>query len=204
MFALRSAACAAVCTASWMLLGQSVQAQSYEHIDSLALKLQKQSATLYHEFKAHYRHTPGYRHLMNDAAQMYHLAAHLHEVAHHDGDVHHMREDLERLDKRFHHLEDLVDDIEDEADDDDDHYAHGRGDYGHGGYGRGGRRHLSRHRDYHDGGHIHGNTRHVHNLLEKMEDTLHHLQEDLDEIAEHDHGDDLDFSVGGRRFLIEF
>jgi hypothetical protein len=39
-----------------------------------------------------------------------------------------------------------------------------------------------------------------------MEDTLHHLEEDLDELADHDHdhGDDLDFSVGGRRFSVEF
>jgi len=195
MSALRSAVFVAVCTAGWSLSGQAVQAQSFEHVDSLALKLQKQSATLYYEFKNHYQHTPGYRHLMSDAAQMYHLARHLHETAHEEGDVHHMEEDLEKLDSKFHHLEELVEDIEDEADHDD-----------HGHYGRGGRRSFGRGRGFHDGGHVHGNTAHIRTLLNRMEDTLHHLEEDLDELADHDHdhGDDLDFSVGGRRFSVEF
>ncbi len=38
------------------------------------------------------------------------------------------------------------------------------------------------------GGHVDGNTFHIHQMLAAMEDTLHHLQEDIDELTGPHHG----------------
>ncbi len=130
------------------LFTSTASAQSYQHIDRLAYQLQRQSSSLYSEFRAHFSHTPGYRHLMSDTAKMYRLARHIHDLVHHHEDVHHIVEDLDQLDAAFHHVEELVDQIE--------HNAH-----------------------HHGHGHVHGDTRHVRRLLQRMEDTLHHLREDL-------------------------
>lgn len=172
MSALRTSVVLGLCLTGWSLAGQSTLAQSYEHIDAQAVKLQKQSATLYHELKNHFRHTRDYRHLLNDAAQIYRLAGHLHEVAHNEGDMAHMQDDLEKLDDKFHHLQDLVEDIQGTGRGDGSHRGqdHSRGSQRHGG-----RREHGRERD----GHIHGDTRHVRSLVRSMEDTLHHLDEDL-------------------------
>jgi hypothetical protein len=138
----------------------AAQADTYGHIDQLALQLEKYATRLDREFALHYRHTSQYAHLRSDSREMARLARHVHEVAHNYGSLSHLESDLRSLDRRFHHLEDLVNDIE-------FHAAH---DY-HGGF------------DYHGGGHIHGETSHVRSLLNAMEDTLHHLQSDLRELA---------------------
>ncbi len=152
-----------VALAGFALTG-TAQADTYSHIDGLAVRLQQYARLLDREFTAHYRHTSQYRHLHADAYQMMRLAEHVHEVAHHQGSLTHLQSDLRQLDRLFHHIEDLVEDIE--------HHAGGFGDlHGHGGFH----------------GHIHGNTRHVRRILRAMEDTLHHLQADVDELVEHSH-----------------
>lgn len=48
---------------------------------------------------------------------------------------------------------------------------------------------LVDHIEYHPhGGHIHGHTGHVHQMLARMEDTLHHLQEDVRAMTDPFHG----------------
>jgi hypothetical protein len=144
-------------------LTSAAQADTYEHIDTLAVQLERYAARLDREFALHYRHTSQYAHLRSDSREMARLARHVHDVAHNHGSLAHLQSDLRNLDQLFHHVEDLVDDIEFHA----AHNAHGY----HGGFG------------YHGGGHIHGETRHVARLLHAMEDVLHHLQSDINELA---------------------
>jgi hypothetical protein len=151
----------------------SAQADVYRHIDELALRLQQQAQELDREFTLHYRHASQYRHLRSDSREMVELAAHVHDVAHDCGPLTHLQSDLRQLDHLFHHIEDLVAEMEHDARRGDYHSRYGH--YGHPGHWGGG---------YHGrGGHIHGDTRHVRRLMKAMEDTLHHLQEDVDELA---------------------
>jgi hypothetical protein len=95
-------------------------ADTYHHIDQLAVTIDQQSKQIVSESR-HYRHAPEYRHLVSDARGMSQLADHLHEVAHHHGDLAHMASDVQQLDAKFHHLESVFDRVERRA-------AHG---YGH-------------------------------------------------------------------------
>jgi hypothetical protein len=140
----------------------AAKADTYGHIEGLAHRLDQNISLLDREFTTHYRHTPEYRHLRSDSREMVQLARHIHEWAHAQGDVRHLESDLRQLDRLFHHVEDLVDDLEHNAAFEYDH-----GSYGWHGYGRG------------FGGHVHGDTNHVQRLMLAVEDTLHHLQDDL-------------------------
>ena len=84
----------------------------YRHIDELAVKIQRQSVKLIHEFRSHYSRTPEFRHLIIDARQLHRLAQHVHELAHHRGSILHLQSDLRELDRSFHHLEEIVERIE--------------------------------------------------------------------------------------------
>ncbi|MGB7323551.1 MAG: hypothetical protein WBD31_01680 [Rubripirellula sp.] len=125
---------------------QTAMANTYHHIDQLALKIERESKQLVYETR-HYRHTPEYGHLVSDAREMASLAHHLHDVAHSEGESFHLESDLAQLDAKFHHLESLIDTIE--------------------------------HRAAYGDGHIHGGTSHVKRLLNSIEDSIHHLQDDL-------------------------
>ncbi len=83
----------------------SANADTYHHVDRLAVKMQSQTRELISEFSLHYRHKSGYSHLRNDAIQLYRVAAHVHSVAHQSGNVHHLRDDLQKADRLFHHME---------------------------------------------------------------------------------------------------
>ena len=85
-------------------LSTSAFADTYRHIDQLALSIERQSKQLVSEVR-HYRHTSVYRHLVEDARDMARLADHLHDVAHHHGSLAHLESDLRQLDAKFHHLE---------------------------------------------------------------------------------------------------
>jgi hypothetical protein len=157
-----------VALAGFALTG-TAKADTYSHIDSLAVRLQSYALLLDREFTAHYSHTHEYRHLKSDSVKMARLAEHIHEVAHHHGSISHLQSDLRQLDRLFHHVEELVEEIEHDV---------AFGDI---------------HGDFH-GGHIHGETTHVRRILRAMENTLHHLQSDVDELAhfiddhqDHDH-----------------
>lgn len=86
----------------------SARADTYDHMDMLALKLQKQTQALHREVDLHFKNTRSYRHLHEDIEQMEHLAAHIHELAHRHGSVAHLKADVDKLDRTFHHLEDVV------------------------------------------------------------------------------------------------
>ncbi len=98
----------------------SAFADTYQHIDQLALRIDRQAKLIVSESR-HYRHTPEYQHLVADARDMSQLADHLHELAHHHGSLAHLESDLAKLDSKFHHLESVFDRVERNA-------AHG---YGH-------------------------------------------------------------------------
>ena len=91
------------------------RAASYDHMDRLALRIQKQAAELFHEVKAHYRHTPEYRHLISDAVQMYRTAHRTHQIAHEHGCLRQLASSVRSLDRQFHHFEELVHDVENAA-----------------------------------------------------------------------------------------
>lgn len=97
--------------AALMATTGTAQADTYHHIDMLALQLQRQTRALHREVDLHFRHTRQYRHLHEDVEQMEHLAEHIHDVAHRHGSVAHLRADVEKLDRLYHHVEELVHDL---------------------------------------------------------------------------------------------
>lgn len=121
-------------------------ADTYHHIDNLALKIQKKAGLLLAE-TSHYRHTPEYRYLLEDARSLRSVAGHLHTFAVRHGSIHHLEADVRQLDRLFRHTEQTFDRIEIQA-------SRGRG--------------L-----------ITGNTRHVKQLLNAMEDCIGLLQNDI-------------------------
>ncbi len=100
-------------------LASQAQADHFHHIDELALDIQKKASLLLKETR-HYRHTPNYHHLVNDAAKLRRIAIHVHNVAHVRGSLYHLQSDLQRLDATFHHLEEVFDSTEIDA-------SHGHG-----------------------------------------------------------------------------
>ncbi|TWU48691.1 hypothetical protein Poly51_45920 [Rubripirellula tenax] len=92
----------------------SAFADTYRHIDLLALQIARETKLLVLE-SSHYRHTPQYRHLLDDTRDMARLADHIHDLAHHHGELVHMESDVAQLDAKFHHLEGLFHAIEREA-----------------------------------------------------------------------------------------
>lgn len=101
-------------------LSATSYADTYDHIDQLALRVATQSQQVLSETR-HYRHTREYTHLVADARDMARLADHMHEVAHHHGSLAHLESDLANLDSKFHHLESLFARVE----------SHARRGYGH-------------------------------------------------------------------------
>ncbi len=91
-----------------------VRADEYNHIDQLAVKIQRTARKLLRE-TVHFRHTPEYWHLVNDTNEMYRLATHVHEVTHFEGNLAHLQCDVDELDRQFHHVEQLLDRIDHDA-----------------------------------------------------------------------------------------
>ncbi|TWU14982.1 hypothetical protein Pla52o_55190 [Novipirellula galeiformis] len=101
----------AACGLVIVAFSTSASADTYHHVDQLALQIDRQAKQILSESR-HYRHTPEYSHLVADAREMSELADHMHEVAHHRGSLAHLESDLAKLDAQFHHLESLIDQIE--------------------------------------------------------------------------------------------
>jgi outer membrane murein-binding lipoprotein Lpp len=160
MSTIRKLALTAITIVGTTVTAGSLQAQSYEHIDSLALRLRSQTGRLAADLRYHYRHLNQYRHLYRDAVAMYRLADHIHTIVHHGEDLDHVASDVRELDELFHHTEDLVHEI----DFHDDHVDFGHWHFGHG----------------HHGHHGHGSLRRLRDRLDSIEDTLHHLSDDID------------------------
>lgn len=131
------------------------------HIDDLAYQVKNLSARAYNE--ARYLHGFGkVAHLRQDLYEMYTLADHVHEVTHNSHDYRHVADDVAKLDELFHHVEEVYELAERTT------YAR-RGSSRHG-HGR-----------YHSGGDYHFNR--LGRLLTAIEDTIHHMQEDLEPVV---------------------
>lgn len=135
-------------------------ARAGEHIDDLAYTLRNQAVAVTREVYTGFRRTPQFEHLYSDVYEMYKLADHIHDVAHVRGSIPHIRSDMEEMDELFHHVEELVEQISRNS-----RSSH-RSRYGHHG-----------HYGHHGVSSFH--LRRLHGLLEQMEDTMHHLLEDV-------------------------
>jgi hypothetical protein len=143
-------------------------AQAAHQIDEAALALQQQAAAVTQELRDHFRGVPEYRHMYQDAYEMYTLAEHIHDAAHNRDGLGHIQSDLEQLDLLFHHLEDTLADAQRASVPRPGGWnAHGSSFGSHGrGYGLG----------------VHGTVnayywQRLARLVHQMGDTLHELQE---------------------------
>ena len=89
-------------------------AQTYRHIDRLAIDLQNATVDLADEV-SHYQHTSNYRHMVEDVLSLNRDAIHIHELAHRQGSLRHLEADLASIDTAFHHIEGLFDKTEIDA-----------------------------------------------------------------------------------------
>lgn len=144
-----------IAATSLSALPSSASAATYHHIDTIAVRIARESAELFREFRIHYRHTAEYPHLISDARELRNHARHIHDVAHRNGSLLHLANDLREIDRLFHHIEELVRRTERSA----------RCDY--------------------RSGHIHGETSHVASLMRAIENDIHHLRSDIDEMLPH-------------------
>lgn len=78
------------------------------HLDDLAFTLQQQAALACREVRYGFSRTPAYPHLYKDFYELYTLAAHVHDVARNDGDLVHLKDDVEEMDALFHQVEELT------------------------------------------------------------------------------------------------
>ena len=100
-----------VAVAGLLNSGGTARADVHDHVDGLAVRLQREVQAVHREVDAHFRGSPQYRHLHRDVSELGRLASHLHDVAHRRGNVYHLRADVRRLDQLVHHAEELVDDM---------------------------------------------------------------------------------------------
>lgn len=139
-------------------------AADLEHIDQVAFSIKRQTARLCRELNLGFRRAPQYPDLYKDVYAMYQLADHMHEIAHHTNNVRHLRADASELDELMHHVQELF----------------SQASVGHV------RRRITSaqgiHLRLHGGGlGLQGyHTRRFQSMLEGLEDSVHHLLEDLD------------------------
>ena len=150
---------AAVLTVS-TLFTSTAKADHFEHIDSLAAQMRNQASRATWEVRNNFRSAPEYRHLYRDVYEMYTTADHIHEIIHTGTSIEHIRADVESLDRLFHHVQDVVRGIRPT----DEFSVHGHGFHGH----------------WHTPvGPTRSDLRRLRSMLNQMEDTLHHLQDDV-------------------------
>ena len=92
-------------------LATQAKSDIYDHVDELALKIQRQTRSLLRE-TVHYRYTPEYRKIVSCTNELNRLATHIHDVSHFEGNLFHLKSDLRALDAEFHDLEALFDQVE--------------------------------------------------------------------------------------------
>ena len=155
---LRSVGMLAVVLIGAVTVGSEANAQSprsaasravQAHLDEQASELRSQVARLTGELRERSQRSD-YRRLYRESTELFYLADHLHETAHEPLNVAHLSEDVEDLDRVFHRMEDLARDLD-------------------GGF--------HRNEAFHDD-HRHSASS-ISGLLDEIEDTLHHLRDDL-------------------------
>ena len=102
---------AAVLTLACSALSGTAFADTYHHIDQLAVTVERQARQLEREMSA-YRFSPEYGHLLADSRRLSRVAAHLHEVAHDRGCLAHLEADVRQLEWSFQHLESTLEHVE--------------------------------------------------------------------------------------------
>ena len=70
-------------------LTPQASADIYDHIDNLAVRIQRKARQLTQE-TVHYRHTPRYRQLVAETEGLYRAASHIHDVTHFEGNLYHL------------------------------------------------------------------------------------------------------------------
>ena len=78
------------------------------HLDDLAFSLKQQAALACREVRYGFQRTPAFPHLYKDFYELYTLADHIHDVAHNHGNLRHLKDDVDQLDELFHHTEELT------------------------------------------------------------------------------------------------
>jgi hypothetical protein len=78
------------------------------HLDDLAFTLKQQAALACREVRYGFAKTPAYPHLYKDFYELYTLADHVHDVAHNHGDLVHLKDDVDEMDALFHQVEELT------------------------------------------------------------------------------------------------
>ena len=111
IFAKTAAALTLACT----VFSGAAFADTYHHIDQLAVSVERQARQLQCAVSSHYRHTPEYGHLIADTRQLARVAEHMHEVAHDHGSLSHLQADLRQVDAAFHHLERTLEHIDEDS-----------------------------------------------------------------------------------------
>ncbi len=91
----------------------AASANHHDHIDRVALRVQKRAQQLLEETR-HYRRAPGYHQLVRQTRLVRDTAIHIHDVTHFEGNVPHLRHDVALIDRSFHQLEGLFCHIEEE------------------------------------------------------------------------------------------
>ena len=91
--------------------GSAASANHYDHIDRVAVRVQKNAQRLLDETK-NYRGAPGYHQLVNQTRLVRDTAIHIHDVTHFEGNIPHLKRDVAMIDRSFHQLEDLFCHIE--------------------------------------------------------------------------------------------
>lgn len=129
------------------------------HLRELADALVAQSSHAVREVKYHFRRAPGGDRMLRTSIEIAELADHIADISRGRVELDHLREDVSQLDGLIHELEELAE-------------ATANTGTRHRGYGYGFHRRVS---SYH--------LRRLARLIEEMEDTLHHLGEDLEDIT---------------------
>ncbi|MCA9117803.1 MAG: hypothetical protein KDA79_22185 [Planctomycetaceae bacterium] len=136
------------------------------HLRELADALASQSSHAVREVRYHFRRAPGADQMYRTAVDIAELADHISEISQGRVDISHLKEDVDQLDSLIHELEELT-----EAASRPVVIEGNRSRYYHRGYHRHTASFVS---EYH--------VRRLTRLIEEMEDTVHHLAEDLDDI----------------------
>ena len=86
--------------------GSTASANHYDHIDRVAVRVQKNAQRLLDETK-NYRRAPGFHQLVNQTRLVRDTAIHIHDVTHFEGNIPHLKRDVAMIDRSFHQLEEL-------------------------------------------------------------------------------------------------
>lgn len=89
----------------------TASADTYDHIDVLALHIERQARLLVRESRQ-YQYTPEYRHIVADTTEMFRLTAHIHDLVRRRNCIAELERDVRELDSQFHHLEELFDRVD--------------------------------------------------------------------------------------------